>query len=155
MRVQIHHPCPTCGHHHGRSLWDMLAEPKVITALHVVVYVVLATAGWVAWVDQPEISVWVAGELMTDVWGWLLMVSSALGIAGCLPGIWWLERGGVIGVATACVMQLAIISGGHLDGGALPIHAAFVLAVLLLMAVRWHRIRLADLDPARTPRRQA
>ena len=137
---------------HPRRWWEWLAEPRTITILQAMVYTVLLYAGWVDWVDQPEMSVRVAGPFVTDVWGWLLMTSCLFAFLGCLPGIWWLERAGVLGISTACVMQLFIIAQGYLDGGALAIHAAFVLAVALLMAVRWNRISRGDLDPFRVPR---
>lgn len=133
------------------TLLDLIAEPRTITATQTSVYATLWVAGLVAVVDSPEVSVAVAGSLMTDVWGWLTMLSCVIAGLGCVPGIWWMERAGVYGMQTACVMQMVIISRGYLAGSALWLHGAFVVAVAALLAARLMRIRMADLDPARRP----
>ncbi len=113
-------------------------------------YICMWTAGVVAIVDNPEISVF-AGPLLTDVWGWLTVASSIPAGIGALTGMWWMERAGLYALVTACIMQLVIISGGTLAGSALSIHAAFVVFTLGAMIARLIYISSSDLAPARAP----
>lgn len=135
--------------------WWAVPEPRIVTVLHVVAYGLLVWAGSIALVDQPEVSVAVAGSTLTDVWGALAAGGGLLAAAGCSTGWWWLEREGLRASLGSCVMQLLIVSGGYLGGGALHIHSAYVGVVGVLLLVRMWRIRGRAYAPGRAPDRVA
>ena len=92
-------------------------------------------------------------QLLTAIWGSLLLGGGVLGLIGCLPGWWWVERAGVLAAGTGAAIYLVVILSLHASTpGSRLVQAGFVALTLVWLAVRWLRIRGAQLDPMRGPR---
>lgn len=131
------------------ALWGKVQEPKVVTCLHWIAYLVILGVGASALVDPPSS---VAGELgpaLTTVWAAFLILGGVLGVFATLPGIWWLERAAVIASITGLavwVMVTVVLELTIPDGNRWP-QAGALLMLALLLAVRWFRIRRYAYDP--------
>ena len=132
-----------------RRLWMMLHEPRVITAAMGVAWLVLTGIGCAALVAPPVSIAHEIGPLLTAIWGSLLLGGGVLGLAGCLPGWWWIERSGILAAGTGTLIYLVVIVNLHATPGSRLVQAGFVALALVGLAVRWLRIRAAQVDPTR------
>lgn len=131
-------------------LWLLLREPRVVTALSTVAWLLISAAGTWALIDTPAS---IASQLMwplTLTWGGLLGLGGLLGATGCLTGWWWVERAGIIGAVGGAVTYAAVVVSMHITqpGNRGP-QALVILALALTLAIRWYRIRGAQTDPTR------
>lgn len=123
------------------KLWERVNEPRTISVLYFVQYVVLAAAGlWALAVPPMSLEGEIGTVAMNSLAG-ILVFSGALGAVAALPGIYWLERAAVLGVGWAALIYLWIIVSLHFttDGNRM-LQAAFVAIGLLHQGVRWVRI---------------
>ena len=136
-----------------RRLWLMLHEPRVVTAAMGVAWLILIGIGYAALATPPVSIAHEIGPLLTAIWGSLLLGGGVLGLIGCLPGWWWVERAGVLAAGTGAAIYLVVILSLHASTpGSRLVQAGFVALTLVGLAVRWLRIRGAQLDPMRGPR---
>lgn len=122
-------------------LWERVNEPRTISVLYFVQYVVLASAGlWALAVPPMSLEGEIGTVAMNSLAG-ILVFSGVLGAVAALPGIYWLERAAVLGVGWAALIYLWIIVSLHFttDGNRM-LQAAFVAIGLLHQGVRWVRI---------------
>ena len=128
-------------HRTWRRLWDLVTEPKVISIMMTVVYSLAAASGIIL-LNSPALTGW------WDVMAVMLIIGGLLSALGAPFGHWWVERSGIILVATSQLMRLVIV----LDYAAADKVAALwsILAALALMVSRWVHIRSLPRDPRRT-----
>ncbi len=132
-----------------RALWATVQEPKVVTVLHWVAYLVALGVGVSALLDPPSSVAGELGPLLTTIWAGSFILGGTLGAVATLPGIWWLERAGVIACVTGLavwVMVTVVLELTIPDGNRWPQAGALTILGLLL-AVRWFRIRRYAYDP--------
>lgn len=132
-----------------RTLWSKVQEPKVVTVLHWIAYLVALAVGISALVDPPSSVAGELGPLLTAIWAWFFILGGVLGAFATLPGIWWLERGAVIACLTGLavwVMVTVVLEFTIPDGNRWPQAGALTMLALAL-AVRWFRIRRYAYDP--------
>ena len=133
-----------------RRLWLMLHEPRIITAATGVMWAILIGIGTAALLAPPATISHQMGPTLTIVWAILLMVGGALGLVGCLPGWFWIERVGLILAGTGASMYLAVVLLLHYaEPGSRLVQAGFVILSLDFLVVRWLRIRGPQIDPTR------
>ena len=133
-----------------RRLWMMLHEPRVITAATGVMWAILIGIGTAALLAPPATISHQMGPTLTIVWAILLMVGGALGLVGCLPGCFWIERVGLILSGTGASMYLAVVLLLHYaEPGSRLVQAGFVILSLDFLVVRWLHIRGPQIDPTR------
>lgn len=131
-------------------MWELIAEPRTVTALTALVYTLMAAAGVIAIASPP---VRVADELggaLALWWGAILTLGGALGVIGAIPGWWYAERAGLIGVVAGLGMYSAALA--HISDATPSSRAVQILAIVSLVVMlvnRWLRIAGATLDPSR------
>lgn len=132
-----------------RSLWDALHEPRVVTVIYLVAYLVALGMGAVTLINPPAT---IEGALgfITPFWGAFLALGGAVGAVACPRGVWWLERVGMGAVLIGLGMYVGTAVALHVQssGNRLAQVGAITLAILLFLA-RWAHIRWAALDPTK------
>lgn len=136
-----------------RDLWQRIHEPRIISAVTALTYLVLMSAGLYALVNPPSSIEGEIGTLAMRLLAGTLAVGGAIGAPTALAGIWWLERTAVLCVALSSAIYLMITLTLHFTSpsGNRLLQAAFIFTVLAMQVVRWHRIRERPYDPTRPP----
>lgn len=133
------------------SLWGKISEPRVISLLMFVQYVVLAVGGYAALISPPATIEGEIGVYSMYMLAGLLAFGGTVGAVTVLPGVWWLERIAVLSVAIAAFIYGGVVTWLNISqSGNRMLQLSFIAAVLILQAVRWHRIHQRPYDPART-----
>jgi len=134
--VKIHFPF-------AHSLFMRIAEPRTIRLMQFGVYVCLIFSGVGMLQDPPSSFKDVVGAALVYVFSGFITLGSVLGAIAVLPGIWWLERVGILALATGLSMYLVLV----MSLGASPIGIAVALAFILTFLQRWTEIKGAQLAP--------
>lgn len=136
-----------------KRLWLRVHEPRVISTLYCLIYLVLFFGGLFALINPPASIKGEIGEGSMRALAGFLTVGGALGAIPALLGIWWLERIAVLCVALASSMYALTV--GFLQfsetGSNRLLQLSFVVSMLLMQIIRWHRIRERPYDPERAP----
>lgn len=134
-----------------RRIWLLIREPRVITALTGLMWLIVTGIGVAALASPPLTIAHKIGPWLTIYWGSALLLGGVLGLVGCLPGWWWVERSGIAATATGISIYLAVLIMlmAQAGTGSLLVQTGFVLLALLALVVRWMRIRGAQIDPLR------
>lgn len=132
-----------------KSLWRSIREPRVQRACYAIIYALICFAGLSALTDPPSSIQGEIGPLLTVAWGAFLSVGGVAGAVSIWPGLWWLERIGIISTATGGGIYAVVILSLHLSehqGNRLP-QFFIVTALSLLFALRAWEIRGLDYEP--------
>jgi len=132
----------------GHSLYMKIAEPRVIRIMQFGVYLCMIVSGFGVISKPPTSFENVLGLSLVYVFGGFVFIGALFGAVAVLPGIWWLERVGIIALTTAMSMYSVVI----ITLGTSPIGIAICIAFALTFAQRWMEIRrfqLAPKEPAR------
>lgn len=120
-----------------------IAEPRVARIIQFGMYVCLTTAGHYVITDPPSEFVDVLGGPLIAVLGWFLTLGGIISAIAVLPGVWWLERIGVIALWTGLGMFVVVAVGLGIS----IVGAVISLALGLSLVERWREIRLYQLAP--------
>lgn len=126
-----------------QALFLKIAEPRVIRLMLFGVYVLSFWAGVAMLINLPSQFVRVLGDNLVFTFGVFIILGSFASALAVLPGIWWLERVGIILLMTSVFIYAIILS--FLDAS--PVAVAFILGLALCFAVRWVEIKGAQLAP--------
>lgn len=136
-----------------KALWARIQEPKVISVLYFLIYIVMSIGGVSALIDPPSSIAGEAGELTMLILALLLTLGGVIGSVSVLPGIWWLERIAVLSIGAGSLLYAVLVLALHVtQPGNRIMQLAFVFSIVLLQLVRWHRIHERPYDPARRPK---
>ena len=143
---------PTRVRWHPMALWLLLHEPRVITALHLLGYLILSLGGVMALATPPSSLQAEWGPLLTGLWGGALIVGGLVALVSTPRGVWWGERIGITILIVGLLMYASIVGFLHVtaSGNRLPQVGVIAYAIVSLL-VRWVRIRGIALDPMRGP----
>lgn len=125
------------------ALYMKIAEPRTIRILQFIIYGCLLYTG-IGVLFYPPGSY---SRVVSDGWivaiGLFVTVGAIVGASAVLPGIWWLERVGVLLLGTGISMYVvvAIILGQS------PLGIAVFIAFIMTFIQRWSEIRGSDLAP--------
>lgn len=127
----------------AHSLFMRIAEPRVIRVMQFGVYASLLVTGISMFIEPPHIFRSVVGLILVYVFGGFVTLGATLGLIAVLPGIWWLERVGIIALCTGLAMYIVISTS---------IAVSFVgfslsMALLITFIQRWAEIKGAQLAP--------
>lgn len=125
--------------------FQLIAEPRVVRVVQFGIYVCLLTAGSLVVSTPPRSFEGVLGQTLVTVLGVFILVGGVLGAVAVLPGIWWLERAGILALATGLAMYSTIA----VTLGVSPIGFVIGVAFILTFVQRWMEIRRFDLAPKR------
>ena len=133
-----------------RRFWLRVHQPRVISALYCIIYTLLLLGGISALIDPPRSIEGAIGASAMTTLALLLVLGGTLGAPSALLGAWWLERVAVLSIGASAGIYGAIIVVLDATGaGNRQLQLSMVLVVLLMQAVRWHRIRVRPYDPDR------
>lgn len=133
-----------------KSLWFKIKEPRVISVLYFFIYLVMLVGGISSFIDPPATILGEMGDVTMYSLGSLLTAGGAIGSFASLPGIWWLERIAVASIGAAASLYAVIVLTLHLtQPGNRILQLSFVLSIIIMQLVRWHRIHERPYDPAR------
>lgn len=134
------------------QLWKKINEPRVISAVHAVTYLVLLTVGLYSLINPPRSVEGAVGEFAMNLLAGVLAVGGAIGVPTALSGIWWLERTATALVILSSAIYLMIVLALQFtstEGTNRFLQAGYVFAVLALHITRWYRVRQRPYDPER------
>lgn len=107
------------------------------------VYITMIIAGSYVITHPPRSFLFVLGDLLVFSFGGFLVLGGTMGAVAVLPGMWWLERMGVVALWTGLGMfaVIAISLGISLVGFLVSI------ALILSLMIRWRDIRKYEIAP--------
>ena len=124
-------------------LFLMIAEPRVMRILLFGFYTCLGLYGLGILMDPPQGFEKVLDQTLVAVFASFMLGGGGLALIAILPGIWFLERVGLICLTTAMVIYILVVAALDLDVLNYCIPSAFIFA----FALRWVWIRWAQLAP--------
>lgn len=127
----------------GHQLFMKIAEPRVVRILHCLIYVGLLWAGIIMVDHPPQGFRTVLDFALLNMFSIFLIMGGLFGTVAALPGIWWLERVGLISLSTS--MLIYIVTAIALNRSAIAI--VFGLILILVFVLRWMEIRQFQLAP--------
>ena len=127
----------------SKKLYMKIAEPRVYRLLQLIIYILLFVAGLGLTIWSPVSLISVIGHWYLYAMAWTLIVGSLFSSVAILPGIWWLERVGLILMATGMAIYMVTIASLGTSVLGFCITAAFILRFIQ----RWFEIRTWMLEP--------
>lgn len=132
------------------KIWHSLQEPRIITALQTLLYILVGLAGtgillWTPMSIEGTIGLW-----LTIVWGWFAIIGGVLGALATPGGRWFLERPAIYLCGTAVCFYFGII--GYLQfttAGNRLVQMAFIAIAGVALAIRFERIKAFDYEPGK------
>ncbi|MBG6106628.1 hypothetical protein [Frigoribacterium sp. CG_9.8] len=121
----------------------LIAEPRVIRLLQFVIYVTLLSASGSVIFAAPDKLEDVLGHSLVAILGAFIGFGSLLGALAVLPGIWWLERAGIIAIFTGLAMYVAVT----VTLGTSLLGISFTICFMLTFVQRFLEIRKFQLAP--------
>lgn len=119
-------------------LFMKIAEPRVRRLVYFGIYLCMIVASWGVFTKAPPAFENTVGQGFVMVLAAFMLLGASLGAFAVLPGIWWLERAGIIALTTAMGMYVIIISAA---GVASQTGFAIVIAFSLTFSLRWIDIK--------------
>jgi hypothetical protein len=120
-----------------------IAEPRVIRLIQFGIYVCMMVAGVGITLHPPSNLQGVLGYSLVYLFSGFVATGALFGAVAVLPGIWWLERVGIIMLTTSLAMYVVVI----ISLGASLVAVAVALALTLAFGQRWVEIKGALLSP--------
>lgn len=125
-------------------LFYLIAEPRVVRIFQLLIYLGYVWAGSLIWLAPSESLRTILGMVLLTVFGAFMVLGGLLGAFAVLPGIWWLERAGIVGIVTALLIYLVVI----LTLGVSGVGVVVALILTLCMVKRWIEIRKYQVAPS-------
>lgn len=125
------------------KIFMLIAEPRVYRLIQFGVYLCMATAGIYTLSSPPKSFEDIVAQVFIYIMGAFILSGAIFAAVGVLPGIWWLERVGLIALVTGISIYAVIV----IALGSSPVGVAVVLAFDLTFAMRWMDIRQYQLAP--------
>ena len=127
-----------------KILFLKIAEPRNVRIILFIKYIFLTIAGWGIVMLPPEsFQNALGGRVLVMLFGYFVMVGGLITTFAVLPGIWWLERSGLILLGSGFLMYLVILSG--LDASIIV--TSITIAIMLTFLRRYVEIKDAQLAP--------
>ena len=121
----------------------LVAEPRIVRLILFAIYVVFLVAGFFVVTHPPESFVETLTEKLVLMLGGFLVLGGALATIAVLPGLWWLERCGLLSLGTGMLMYIVIIVG--IKGS--PLGICVSIAFVLFFILRYMETRPFKLAP--------
>jgi hypothetical protein len=121
----------------------LIAEPRWVRAIQSVIYVLMGMGGALMLVAPPESFVQALGVPLVGMFSLFVIVGAMFGFVAVLPGVWWLERAGILSLGTGLIIYGAIV----IYLGSSSLASVVTVSLALTLAQRWTLIRGADLAP--------
>lgn len=125
------------------SLFLKIAEPRVMRLLLFGFYTCLGLYGLGILTNPPKGFEGVLGEALVITFSIFMLGGGAMGLVAILPGIWFIERVGLICLTTAMLIYIVVVAALHLS----PVNYCIPSAFIFAFALRWMWIRWAQFAP--------
>ena len=112
---------------HFYFVYAKIAEPRIFRLLQFGIYLCLLYAGHDIYWNTPHSLVDSVGDGHVNMIGIFLATGSTIGALTVLPGIWFLERVGVILVGAGLIMYLVVVIDLGTSALGIAVAAAFIL----------------------------
>lgn len=120
-----------------------IAEPRIIRLMQFGIYLCMLYAGFRILLQPPPQFQSVLGLVLSYMFASFIFLGALFGAIAVLPGIWWLERVGLIALSTGMgIYAIVVVS---LPGSALGIVTALAFGLTFLQ--RYLEIKGPDLAP--------
>lgn len=132
------------------KLWNQVQEPRVVTTLQTLLYVLVALAGAGILLWTPSSIEGTSGLTLTVVWGWFAILGGVLGAFATPGGKWFLERPAIYMCGTAVAFYLGLV--GYLQfttAGNRLVQMAFISIAGVALAIRFEHIKAFDYEPGK------
>lgn len=126
-----------------RGWFYLIQEPRIVRLGMLAFYLWMIYSGYVALTQSPDTFYTAAGPLVVVFLAFFLAAGGIFGAIAILPGLWYIERVGLLSIAFGLFCRAILIQA--LAGSALA--AVLLASTVILLFVRWVSIRGADLAP--------
>lgn len=127
-----------------RSAYMKIAEPRVIRIIQFFIYSLLFIAGILVLINPPHsLEAAAGGQIYITGFGLMLIVGALSSGVAVLPGIWWLERAGLVLLGFGLLIYLVMAI--RLHSSAMGIVICLILTLSFVQ--RWLEIKGAQLAP--------
>lgn len=127
-----------------RTLYLKVAEPRNIRILLFVAYLIFIAIGLAGFAHPPTSYREALGTLgFVYLMFGFVSFGALLGTVSVLPGIWWLERAGLLSMGFGVLFYILIL----FTRNASPFAVGIAFIALLVCAIRWIEIRRYQLAP--------
>jgi hypothetical protein len=120
-----------------------IAEPRIIRLMQFGIYICMFYAGFRLMLQPPAQFQSVLGLVLSYMFASFIFLGALFGGVAVLPGIWWLERVGLISLTTGMVIYMIVV----ISLGSSPMGVVVALAFGLTFLQRWMEIKGPDLAP--------
>lgn len=126
-----------------RRWFLMIQEPRHIRIAMFVFYALVLATGVEGFYDSPGRFFNATGPFIIYSIATFFVLGGIAGAIAILPGYWWLEKVGLVAIAFGIAMRGVLVGalGVSIQG------AFLLLALVVLLVVRFLSIRRADLAP--------
>ena len=125
------------------KIYLKIAEPRAIRVAQFGVYICMLAAGIAILINTPQRFEGAIGVVMVYVLGCFITFGALAGAVSVLPGIWWLERVGIIALVTGLSIYAVILAAL----GAAPLTVIVGVAFMFTFIQRWLEIRRFQVAP--------
>lgn len=125
------------------KLYLKIAEPRVVRLLHFGIYICMLMAGFGVILHPPRSFEGTLGSFLVLIFGGMLFLGALTAAVSVLPGVWWLERVGLILLITG----LSIYTVTIISLNASPVTLSIPIGFILTLVLRWLEIRRYQLAP--------
>jgi len=137
------------------GFWERVPEPKAASVWAVVTYAGVAFGGLMGLIVSPVADSGATVSLISIYWAGLLFVGGLAGAIAVLPGLYWLERIGIVATGFGLLiflaaLQIALWSGvvGN-PGSVWPVFGMVAGLLANIAGTRWSRVKYGVRDPER------
>lgn len=127
----------------AHTMFMKIAEPRVLRLMQFGVYASLAYSGAGILLNPPNNFENVAGLTLVYFFGSFLTLGSLVGAFSVLPGIFWLERVGIVLLSSGVGMYVILLVLLNASSVGVGVSVAFIL----LFTQRWSMINGSQLAP--------
>ena len=124
-------------------LFHKIAEPRVIRIVHFAIYTGMFVAGFGTITEIPPNLEDATGRVAVYMIGIFLMIGAFTAGIAVLPGVWWLERAGLLALIAGVLMYIVTLLAADASLLALAVSVTFILR----FSLRWVEIRKFQLAP--------
>lgn len=109
----------------------LVAEPRAVRLVLFAIYNVFLVAGILVLTQQPENFVEAISVNLVLMFGGFLLLGGVLSAIAVLPGLWWLERCGLLALGTGMLIYLTIVIRVNGSSVSVCVSIAFILFFIL------------------------
>lgn len=126
------------------SVYMRIVPPRLKRLIYFVIYALLGTIGGIsAFRPNDRMSAFAGGQALIHFYGILIVAGALVCLLSVLPGVWILERAGLVGLGTGIVLYVATL----ILFGASATVSLFPVIIILVFLLRWLDIKDYMLAP--------